>query len=938
MAPRAARTATFLFSDIEGSTQLLRRLAGKYGRVHDQHDRLLRASFSAHRGTEMGTEGDSFFVVFASAREAVAAAVDAQLALDRAHWPDGASLRVRMGVHSGEATPSGDTYIGLDIHRAARIAAAAHGGQVVISDATRALLSGVAPEGVGILDLGEQRLRDLEAPERLFQLVIPGLRRDFPPLRSLGGHHTNLSAQITSFIGREQELAEVRERLSAGRLVTLVGVGGTGKTRLMIQVAMELIDRYRDGAWLVELAPISDPALVVGEVARTLGIQEQPGRPPPEAVVDFLRSKELLLLLDNCEHLIASAADLVQALLASCPDLTVLASSREALGVSGETVFPVPSLSLPAPIDLDADHRATDPGQVEAITRSEAVRLFVDRASATLPGFALEPGNLAAVGEICRRLDGIPLALELAAARVTVLSVQEIAQRLGDRFRLLTGGRRTAVPRQQTLQALIDWSWSLLTEPDRLLLRRLSVFAGGWTLEAAAAVTTGPADASNATGDDVLLDALEGLSRLVDRSLVVADHGPSTRYHMLETIRQYARDRLMESGEAEALRRRHLAFYRALALEAEPALLGPEMVAWLARIDADADNLRSALEWAFEAEPEAALELSVSMIAYCRSRSVGSEIVDRLGQAVAVGHALWPSGEVRTRDQSVLLARVLAGAAFSWATWASGHEAREWAEQAVAIAREAGDPGALADALTSALQASVLAGLSVGVRDWTSELLQLCEERGDWYRLSYVEAGLAMGVAPGEAGLAEVHVTRATDAARRSGGPAVIAFAALTRGRVASYAGGIADARPWFLEAMASYGNIGDRRMELVARSDLAHALRRSGSIDEAEDMYRQTIHEWQHVGNRGAIANQLEAFALVARARRDGPRAARLLGAAEVLREVAEAPMMAIERDEYDRQVARLRDELDGPTLESAWAEGRHLTADAAVAYALSG
>jgi tetratricopeptide (TPR) repeat protein len=570
--------------------------------------------------------------------------------------------------------------------------------------------------------------------------------------------------------------------------------------------------------------------------------------------------------------------------------------------------------------------------------------LFVERAAATLPSFSLDPTNVAAVVEICRRLDGIPLALELAAARVNVLSVQEIAQGLGDRFRLLTGGRRTAVPRQQTLQALIDWSWDLLSEPDRRLLRRLSVFAGGWTLAAATAVTSegilaGGAAPANASDGNARLATLDGLSRLVDRSLVVVDHEGPTRYRMLETIRQYARDQLVRSGEVAELGAAHLAFFRELALTAEPALRGRDMIPWLDRLDVESDNLRSALDWAFEADPGAALQLCLSLTNYWATRSVGSESVEWLGRAVAVARTMaLDTTSPSSRERSILAARALAAAAVTWSLWVSGGPALGWAEEALAVARQTSDPLALSSALSAVAMASVFSGRAWSPRELLDELVPLLEQIGDWWQLATMEAGLAIGDMDGDPVQAEARLARATEAARRSENPAAIAFTARARSRVAGDRGRLEEARRWFLEAMERYREIGDRRQVLGARSDLAHAIRRHASIDEAEAEYRQTIQEWRRLGNRGAIANQLEAFAFVALARRNGVRAARLLGAAEALREVAESPLLAMERTEYDAEVARLREEPDQVALRSAWAEGREMTADEAVAFALSG
>ena len=934
-------TVAFLFTDIEGSTHLARSLPDDYESLLERHRLILREAFTRHAGFEVGTEGDSFFVAFGSPLNALRAAAEGQRALTAAEWPSGADLRVRMGLHLGEATRREGDYVGLEVHRAARVAAAGHGGQVLVSQAMAAVLGDRLPEELALRELGEFRLKDFDAPAHLYQLIGPGLRAEFPGLRSVGAELTNLPSQLTSFVGRERELAQLGALAEVHRLVTLIGTGGTGKTRLMLQLAAELLGRRGDGVWLVELAPVASPDLIVGEVARALGVRDEPGRAVLDTLVDFLRSKSLVLLLDNCEHVIGAAADLVDRLLASSPSLAVLASSREALGVAGETVFQVPSLVVPGPIGEGEGHDEPAAGWFEETAATDAVRLFVDRASAVLSSFSLTPANAPAVVEICRRLDGIPLAIELAAARVTHLSAQEIARGLGDRFRLLTGGRRSAVPRQQTLQALIDWSWDLLTETDRRLLGRLSVFAGGCTLEAAAAVTRLHGGDGGAGDDEAnaLLDTLDGLGRLVDRSLVVADQSGATRYRLLETIRQYAGDRLAGAGEVSSMRGRHLAFFLDLAVQARLALRGPEMVTWLGRLDSESDNLRTALEWSFEADPEAALRLSVAMMSYWRSRSYGLEAVGWMAKAADLALTLPPATPPAARERSILVARVLAAAANASSLWATASAGRQWAEEAVSQARRAEDDEVLSEALASLATTSVFSGQLSEARGWSEELVRLAESSRDWWALAFTEASLAFWhvVDGGDLAAAGAWLLRASEAADRSRNPFAIAFVAGSRAELIAMTGQLAEAREWFGRAIAAYEGMGDRRMVLVTRSELAHALRRGGQIDEAEALYRETLHGWQHAGNRGAIANQLECFAFVAMAKDDLVRAARLFGTAEAIREVADAPMVSTERAEYDAAIGQLRNTLDATALDSAWAHGRRLPTDEAVALALS-
>jgi len=941
----AARTATFLLTDIEGSTRLWEEQPAAMSVALEAHDALLRAAVEQAGGTVVKTTGNGVLAAFDRPEAGLVAAVEGQRALERHAWPTTGPLRVRMAIHSGSAEVREGDFFGPALNRTARLMAIGHGGQVLVSSTTSALVADDQVPGSELVDLGEHRLRDLDRPEHVYQVVATGLRREFPPLRAVAEHPTNLRPQVTSFVGRERELAEVRGLLVRSRLVTLVGVGGTGKTRLELQVAADALDGYRDGAWLVELAPLSDPELLVAEIGRALRVQQQPGQPPIDTIADYLRSKELLLLLDNCEHLIAAAADVTHRLLGSCPALSVLTTSREPLGVDGEALFAVPSLALPAPMEERGGHLVVDDEALERAGRSDAVSLFLERARATLPAFALDLSNVGAVVEICRRLDGIPLALELAAARVNVLSADEIAQGLGDRFRLLTGGRRTAVPRQRTLQALIDWSWDLLEDDDRRLLRRLAVFAGGWTLESATGVTFDyPADhGSDGVGrkdGGARLATLDGLGRLVDRSLVAVDHTSATRYRMLETIRQYSADQLAASGETVPLRDRHLAVFLRLARDAEQGLEGPELPAWMERLDAEIDNLRTALDWADGANPEAALEMCFALTRYWRSRAMGSEGLDRLLHAVERVRALpEPDSAPVARARAVLVAHALAGASHV-AESIGRAEGASLGEEALGLARKSGDPAAISDAITILVITRVLAAGERdvdGLRAMLDEATGIANDLGDWARAGRIAAGRAMVEAPVDLDAADRWLVQASEAAVRSGNPQEIAWVTQIRGRVASRIGRLEDAERWFRQSQAQFHAIGDQRFELSVQSELGHVLRRSGRIDEAEAEYRQTVRGWQRSGNRGAVANQLESFAYVAMSRGNGLRAARLLGAAEALREVAEAAMSGFEREEYDSAVGRLRQELDRGSLGSAWAEGGGMTADAAVAFALS-
>jgi predicted ATPase/class 3 adenylate cyclase len=582
-------TVTFLFTDIERSTETVEAMGNeRYADALDTHRQLLRDSFKSHEGHEVGTEGDSFFVAFARAQDAVAAAVAGQRALE-SH-----ELAVRMGIHTGEALVRGGDYVGHDVHKAKRICDAAHGGQIVLSEAAADLVR----QRFELVDLGAHRLKDLQEAQRIFQVVHDALRREFPPLRSLDTFRHNLPLQRTTFIGREREIAKIREQLAAHRLVTLTGIGGAGKTRLALQVGAELLDDFADGVFFVDLGPVSDPDAIVPAIARAVGLQlgvdlgngAGPAGSPEQRLLAFLSHRTCLVILDNCEHLLDGCADIADQIVGRCPDVTLLATSREGLAVDGEQLWQTPSLSTP-----DDEH---------AVQNSEAVSLFRARANAVRPDFELTPQNVGAVAEICRRLDGIPLAIEFAASRVAHMSPEEIASRLSDMFRLLAGGRRR-VQRQQTLQAALDWSYDLLTEPERTLLGRLAVFAGDFSLQAAEDVCAG--------GDVDRGRVLDLLGSLVSKSLVtIEEHRGTTRYRLMETVRMYASEKLRESGESDDVRTRHRDWYLAW-IESIPwahillVTSGPDPADEL-------PNLRSALEWSeAQRRPELVMRIAARL-------------------------------------------------------------------------------------------------------------------------------------------------------------------------------------------------------------------------------------------------------------------------------------------------------------------------------------
>ncbi|HUR48868.1 MAG TPA: adenylate/guanylate cyclase domain-containing protein [Acidimicrobiales bacterium] len=692
-------TVTFLFSDIEGSTRIAGALGDRWPEVLEQHRRVLRAAFSAHGGHEVKTEGDGFFVAFTSATDAVRAAAAAQLGLADHPWPEDGRVRVRIGIHTGDATVVDDDYVGLAVHHAARVSSAAHGGQTVLSDATRQLVGNVGDDEVRLESLGAHRLKDIDEPVLIHQITHPQLQSQFPPLRA-GGVPSNLPAQLTSFVGREEELRVVEELLEAHRLVTLTGAGGAGKTRLAIEVARAVRDEFPHGVWLVELARVTDADRVWPALADAVGLPA--GGADLDArglVLAYFASRRALLLLDNCEHVISAVAEVTDSLLSSTSELRVVATSREALGIAGERAWRIPSLGVPS---------SEDPHTPGSVLTSTAVRLFIERAEASGAAVGQSPDELASIVQICARLDGMPLAIELAAARARSLPPARLAERLDDRFRLLTGGSRTAMPRQQTLQALVDWSHDLLDERERAVLRRAAVFVGGFTLEAAEAVCAG-----GAVADGEVIDVVDSL---VAKSLVLPPQEQADRFRMLETIRSYARQKLLEAEEVEVARDAHLAWVEAIAEEAalglDVGLEGEAALESMQRLDVELENVRAAVEWGTQSagRARAALRILGGTWQYWWTRGKWTEARQRCELALEV--ASDASGPERARG--LWLVGYLACLMGDGATAAATH-----AEQ-LAIAEVARD----ADGVAAALYGLGFAASRYGERAEAMELMK----------------------------------------------------------------------------------------------------------------------------------------------------------------------------------------------------------------------
>lgn len=862
-------TVTFLFTDIEGSTRLLQQLGDAYPALLSEHHRLLGAAVEKAGGVAIGSEGDSLFAAFGSASAGLVAAVEAQRALTAQHWPGDSEVRVRMGLHTGEALVRDGTYVGLDVHRAARIAAVGHGGQILVSESSRALVEQSLPPGVELRDLGRHRLKDLAQPERIFETVIDGLPSQFPPLRSLDATPNNLPTQLTSFVGRAREVAEARRLLTTTRLLTLTGPGGTGKTRLSLQVAAEVIADYPDGVFFVPLGPIEDPGLVAPAIVAALGLREAPNEPPAERLAEYLRDRRLLIVLDNFEQVLP-AVPLVGDLVRASAGLRVMATSRATLHLYGEQEYEVPPLGLP--------ETGVDPDPA-VLSGYEAVALFIQRAAAVRPGFEITSANGAAVAEICRRLDGLPLAIELAAARVKLLPPQALLTRLGQRLDALETGSRDLPARQQTLRGAITWSHDLLDAAARRLFARFSIFVDGASLAAAEAVC-----------GDASLDVLGGLAGLVDQSLVRQEEREGEpRFSMLFTIREFAVEQLAEIGEADAVADRHGAFYLGLAESAAPGLTGPDQKRLLDSLDRENGNLRAALTRSIEhGHAETALRLGSALWRFWQMRGLLLEGADWLERVLAL-----PGAEAHPRE----LAKALeaAGGVAYWR--AEMPTAMKYYEACLELCRSIGDRAAIANALYNVGFPTLVSRTDVHrSRAAFEECLTVARDLGDQELIARVLWGL---------------------------------------GNAYYFASENATARDVLVEDVALFRTLTDPFGLAWALHTLGLVYHRFGqTATHAVPLWREAMEHFAAVGDVSGITVLLGDFSLVAAAGGDLLRAIRLNAASERLANVGGTGLgNEIRRmEETYPEVAA----LDPVDVQTAIEAGEGMSVDQAVEYAL--
>ena len=906
-------TVTLLFTDVEGSTRLWERDPEAMSRAIARHDELLRNTVEAHGGFVFKTVGDAFHAAFSTAQEAVEAALDAQKSLLSEEGEVG-PLRVRMALRTGPVEERDGDYFGPTLNRVARLLSAGHGGQVLLSLSTRELVHDRLPSGVGLRDLGVRRLKDLFGPEHVFQLTAPDLPSSFPPLEALDLRQNNLPIQPTPLLGREREVAEITDSLRRAdvRLLTLTGTGGTGKTRLALQSAAELIDEFEDGVFFVALAPISDPELVASAVAEALSVSESAGRALEANLREFLSNKELLLVLDNFEQVV-DAAPLVGRLLSTCPGLEMLATSRVLLRVYGEHEYAVRPLQLPDPKDLPP---------IETLRQYEAIRLFTERAHAARADFALTNENAPAVAEICARLDGLPLAIELAAARTKLLSPQAICSRLGDPLSFLTGGARDLPARQRTLRGAIAWSHDLLDRGEQVLFAGLSVFSGGCALEAAETIF-------GAEGDS-FVDVLEGLSSLLDKSLLRHEEGErgEPRFVMLETIREYARERLEVSGDAEEVRRLHAEYFLALAEQGASELWGPDEATWLGRLEIEHDNMRAALSWTLRSEePELGVRLAGALWRFWDVRGYYGEGRRWLEEALA-------------RDGRASAARARALEGVGWLADLQGD-----IDRAVAAAEEGLSLGARAE-IRADVTASFkrILGSAAYVRGDHERAARLYDESLSLSQGARDERGVASSLLQlgnvssdvGEYERAKKFYEEALALSRQLDDKALLGSALISVGAEFLLQGDYERGGMLNEEAAALYREQGNKGHLQYVLDNLGWAALMRGNPGQAETLFQESLALSRRLGDKLVAAEALEGLACSASTRGESERVARLFGAAEALRKAVGYQQEQREHALREPYLTATRPLLPRPTWDAAWAEGRRLGFEEAIAYAL--
>lgn len=957
---------TFLFTNIEGYTQLWEKYPEAMKVALKRYDVILREVVKNHDGKIFKTADDVFYAAFADAPQALLAAVDAQRALhaEAQKATTGSPVIIAcIAMHTGTAEHRDGIYFGPTVNRTARLLASGHGGQTLFSAETRELVLADLPQDINLLDIGERSIKGLTHLERVYQLIIPGLPAVFPPLKTLETFRTNLPTPLTSFIGRESQIAAIKQLIAAHRLTILVGVGGVGKTRLSVQVASDLLDSFPDGIWFVELAPLTDPALVPQTVANTLGLEENAARPIIETLVTYLNPKTTLLVLDNCEYAIGAVSKLIETLLKACPNLSLLVNSRQAFGVSSENIYQVPSLSVPDPNIVYP---------VAALLDFESVQLFLDRAQAIASDFAVDDDNARSIAQICSHLDGIPLAIELVAARVKMLGMDQITGHLNDLFNLLADGSSNTLPRQQTMDIMINWSYDLLPERERALLRQMSVFAGGCTLDAAEAVcaslTTPHVPRSSAENAETEVGSVPKLlSQLANKSLVVIDD--DGRYRLLENVRQYAQKKLSETGTEFAVRERHLKYFLSLAEHAEPELVRSHMVEWIQRLETELDNIRAALRWSLTSEtPGLGLRLANALLWFWAEGGYIRDGYDWLTELL--NH---PLAQPHTRAR----ARALGVMGYFLALGDFGKDARPILEESLALYRELDDRSGVAHGL---LYKGIFIFREHDAKQGTKLILEsltiyreLEQKLGIFAALSYLGSIIYENEYP----RARAYLVEALEISYELDYLSGIARSLANLGHLALRHGDYPAAHRWLDESLTTQRQLGKGRYAIFTLSHLAELASREadytqaqvyykeclklidqtgglstmagwiyvkfghtalwqGNVASARNFFEQSMQHFKSTNEKIGIIFTAEGLARLALMQEQPAQAACMLAWTDASRELIDNPRPSIEQADMDRDLAKIRAMLPAEAFDAAQARGRAMTMEQGMMYAL--
>ncbi|MBK8551580.1 MAG: tetratricopeptide repeat protein [Ignavibacteria bacterium] len=884
-------SVTFLFTDIEGSTSLAQEFPDSLPSALEKHHAILTETIESNNGFVFEIVGDAFCCAFEKAEDAVKAAVDAQLNLANEKW-DNAVIRIRIGIHSGDAEWNGKKYRGyITLARTARVMSAAYGEQIIISNDAYISAKEKIPDKISFRDLGERRLKDLKHPLRLYQIISKGLVSDFPPLKTLEARPNNLPIQLTSFIGREDEMKQVKDLLKQTHLLTLTGSGGVGKTRLAMQIAADVIDDFDHGVWIAELSPVFEPEILPNVIMKVLGLMEEPNRNTGDTLCDYLKDKKLLIILDNCEQLVDHCAALAEKLLRNSPGLKIIATSREALRCAGEQTHNVLSLNVPVPGVENS---------IEKLAQFEAVRLFIETAMAVDSEFRINKNNAPAIAAICYQLDGIPLAIELAAARIKILSAEKIHERLGDRFNLLTGGKRTALPRQKTLKALVDWSYDLLTEEEKILWRRLSVFSGGWTMEAAEEVCSD----QNFKKEGML----ELLNQLTSKSIIIYER-ENERYRILETLKQYGKDKLKEAKETEEILSKHLNYFMGLAEAAEQKLYGKDAQVWIEKLESDHVNLQSGIDWSLSGgDREKGIRLAESLWyfwdirghysigiilmqkfldnAQDMSKSSLRKLLSRTGALTSnrgefvnavnfLEAGLKSSREINDKHNiSFTLSRL----GMTEQSRGNFEKAQKYHEESLALSRDSGKISESGDTLSQMGRLAYDRGNYDEAHKFYTKSLDLLRETGDKSRIAFSLNGL--GIVAFKRGYyeqAEKFFNESLDLRREVGDIKGIAGSLGNLGNLTSDLGNYEQSQKYQEEALLLYRKIGDKRGTSNSLYNFGNLLNYLGNYEQAQSYFEESLILYREMGDKYSIAYSLYGLALLLLDRGDIEKARKL-------------------------------------------------------------